>query len=109
MRKMKLSRELFIAGVFLVCALQVHHAQGRGPSTSEERAKVVELTRLLERDPLGENAPATRQWLRQWVIEVPDIRVNVCDELLRHGLGDNYPYSSEINLQMILYGELTGG
>jgi hypothetical protein len=96
---MKLSRALVVAGVFLVFVLQVHHAQARGPSTAEERAKVVELTRSLEREPLGENAAATRQWLREWAIEVPDIRVYVCDDLLSPGLSDNYLYSSEINLQ----------
>jgi hypothetical protein len=101
---MKLSHRLVVAGVFLVCALHVHHAQARGPSTPEERAKVIELTRMLERDPLNANADATRQWLREWTIEVPEIRFHVCSELLSHGLGENYPYSREINLQTILSG-----
>jgi hypothetical protein len=98
---MKLSRGLVVAGMFLVCALQVHHAQARGPSTTEERAKVVALTRLLERDPLSENAAATRQWLREWAIEVPDIRVYVCADLLAPGVSGNYPYSTEVNLQRV--------
>jgi hypothetical protein len=101
---MKLNRGLVVAGVFLVCALQGHHAHARGPSTPEERAKVIELTRMLERDPLNENADATRQWLREWTIEVPEIRFHVCNGLLSHGLGENYPYSREINLQTILSG-----
>jgi hypothetical protein len=101
---MKLSRGLIVAGVFLAFGLQGHHAQARGPSTPEERAKVIELTRMLERDPLNENADATRQWLREWTIEVPEIRFHVCNELLSHGLGENYPYSREINLQTILSG-----
>jgi hypothetical membrane protein len=97
---MKLSREVVVVTVlFLMCALQVHCALGPGLSTPEERAKVVALTRLLERDPLVENAPATRQWLRKWIIEVPDIKVYACDDLLGHGLGDNYPYLREVNLQ----------
>jgi len=90
--------------MFLIGALQAQHAQARGPSTAEERAKVIELTRMLERDPLNENADATRQWLRQWTIEVPEIRFHVCNQLLSHGLGGNYPYSREINLQTILSG-----
>jgi hypothetical protein len=101
---MKLSRGLVVAGVFLVCALQGHHAEARGPSTPEERAKVVELTRALEWHPFGENAPATRQWLREWIIEVPDIRFKVCPDLLGHALGDNYPYLREVNLQTIFSG-----
>jgi hypothetical membrane protein len=100
---MKLSRGLVLAGV-LLSALQGHYAQARGPSTPEERTKAVALTRLLERDPLGENANATRQWLRKWIIEVPDIRFKVCDDLLGHALGDNYPYSREVNLQTIFSG-----
>jgi Protein of unknown function (DUF998) len=101
---MKLSRGLVMPAAFLVCALQGQHAHARGPSTSEERAKVIELTRMLERDPLNENADATRQWLREWTIDVPEIRFHVCNELLSHGLGENYPYSREINLQTILSG-----
>jgi hypothetical membrane protein len=97
---MKVSREVaVVTGLFLMCALQVHCVLGPGLSTPEERAKVVALTRLLERDPLIENALATRQWLRKWIIEVPDIKVYACDDLLGHGLGDNYPYLREVNLQ----------
>jgi hypothetical membrane protein len=101
---MKLSRSLVLVGVFLVCALQAHQARGRGPSTPEERAEVVELIRWLEQNPFAENAPATRQRLREWTIEVPDIRFKVCADLLGHALGDNYPYSREVNLQVALSG-----
>jgi hypothetical protein len=101
---MKLNRGLVVGGVFLAFGLHGHHAQARGPSTPEERAKVIKLTRMLERDPLNENADATRQWLREWTIGVPEIRFHVCNELLSHGLGENYPYSREINLQTILSG-----
>lgn len=104
MRTMTLSRKLAVAGAFLFCALQVQHAQAREPSTPEERTKVIELTRSLERDPLNENAAANRQWLHQWIAEVPDIRFNVCDDLLGHGLPDNYPYSHEVNLQVLFSG-----
>lgn len=96
---MKLSREFVVTGLLLMCVTQAQCTLGPGLSTPEERAEVVALTRLLERHPLVENAPATRQWLREWIIEVPDIRVYVCDGLLGHGLGDNYPYSREVNLQ----------
>jgi len=96
---MKLSRRIVVSGLFLLCAAQVQCTFGPGLSTPEQRAKVIALTRSLEREPLSENAPATRQWLRKWIIEVPDIKVYACDDLLGHGLGDNYPYSTEVKLQ----------
>lgn len=98
---MKLRKSLLKASVLLLCAIQVP-AEARGPSTPEERAKVVAVTRLLERDPFVENAPANRQWLRDWIVEVPDIRVYVCDALLSHDLGETYPYSREVGAQPMI-------
>jgi hypothetical membrane protein len=97
-------RRLGVAAVFVVCALQPPHAEARAPSTPEERARFVALVRLLERDPLAENANATRQQLREWTVEVPDIRFKACPDLLAHAVRDDYPYSREINLQVVLSG-----
>ena len=66
-----------VAAVFVACALHVGHAEAQGPSTLDERAHFVAHVRLLETQPLGENANATRQRLRAWVAEVPDIRFKV--------------------------------
>ena len=66
------------AAVFLVWAFLPHHAEAREPSNPEERARFVALVRLLERDPLAENANAIRQQVRQWTIDVPDVRFKVC-------------------------------
>jgi hypothetical membrane protein len=95
---------LGIAAVFVVCALQLHHAQARGPSTPEDRVRFVTLVRALEGDPLAANANATRQQLREWMIEVPDIRFKVCPDLLGHAVGTDYRYSREVNLQVLLSG-----
>jgi hypothetical protein len=71
---MKLSREVVrVVGLCLVCVLQIHCTLGRGLSTPEERAKAIRVARGLERDPLGKDAAANRQWLLNWIIEVPDI------------------------------------
>jgi hypothetical protein len=88
---MKLSREMGVSALVLMCVTQVQCTLGPGLSTPDERAKVVAMTRLLERDPLVESGPTARQWLREWIIEVPDIRVYACDKLLGHGLGNSYP------------------
>ena len=98
---MKLSRGLATAAAFVALGLQANLAHARGPSTPEERAKVVELTRSLERDPLAETARGTRQWLLEWTTEVPDLSVKLCADLLGPALDDKYPYSGEVNLQMV--------
>jgi hypothetical protein len=104
MRTLKLRGGPGGAFLFLVCVVLIYEAHARGPSTPEERAKVIELTRMLERDPLNADADANRQWLQEWTRDVPEIRFHVCNELLRDGLGENYPYSREINLQTIFSG-----
>lgn len=93
-----------LVATLVACALQPRHAEARRPSTPEARADFVALVRWLEREPVAANANATRQQLRQWIIEVPDIRFTVCPELLGHAVGDDYPYSREVNLQVMLSG-----
>ena len=101
---LKLLRGLGVAAVFLACALHPGRAEARGPSTPEERARFVALVQSLESDPLAENANATREQLRDWTIEVPDIRFKVCPDLLGDAVGNDYPYSREVNLQVVLSG-----
>jgi len=64
-------------------------AAERGPSTAEERAKVIDLTRKLENDPLNPQAEEWRVWLAKWIDEVPDVVVPVCPSLLPQLLRSN--------------------
>jgi hypothetical membrane protein len=100
---MKLNRQpIFVGiGLSLVCLLQIQCTLGRGLSTAEERAKAIEIARSLERDPLAADAPQNRQWLLTWMTEVPDIRFNACDGLLRPGVEGDYRYATQINQQVI--------
>ncbi len=99
---MELRREAVpVIGLFLICALQIHCTLGRGLSTAEERAKAINIARSLERDPLAKDAPANRQWLLNWIIEVPDIRFKSCVGLLSSGVTNQYRYSAEVNQQII--------
>ena len=95
---------LVLVAFLLGCGCQTRDPDVRGPSTPEERAQFVARVRWLENDPLGDNAAATRQRLRQWTIDVPDIRFQVCPDLIGRALGDHYPYSREINMQVVLSG-----
>jgi hypothetical protein len=77
-------------------------AQTRGPSTPEERARAVKVAHELEDDPLAKGAREHRDWMIQWVIEIPDITVNVCFDYF--GVLPDPPkgHSEEITRQMIL-------
>jgi Protein of unknown function (DUF998) len=99
---MKLGREVVrVIGLFFISVVQIHCTLGRGLSTAEERAKAIRVARGLERDPLGKDAAANRQWLLNWIIEVPDIRFKSCVGLLSPGVGNSYRYSAEVNQQII--------
>ena len=99
---MKLSREVVrVIGLFLICVLQIHCTLGRGLSTPEERGKAIKVARGLERDPLAKDAAANRQWLLNWIIEVPDIRFKSCIGLLSPAVGNQYRYSAEVNQQVM--------
>jgi hypothetical protein len=101
---MKLNRRLVAAGLLLVCVFHENYVQARGPSPREERTKVVERARWLEQNPLAHDAAETRQWLQEFIADVPDIRFWVCTDLLGHALDEHYAYSREANQQMLFSG-----
>jgi hypothetical protein len=78
--------------------------QKRGPSTPEERTKAVQFARDLENNPLGPQAKSEREWLTLWLIEVPDITVEICPRLLGAQLPDKKKFGTEI-LSQLMYSE----
>jgi hypothetical protein len=52
----------------------------RGPSTAEERARAVKIAHDLENEPLAKDAKENRDWVIQWIVDIPDITVTVCDD-----------------------------
>ena len=75
--------------------------QKRGPSTPEERAKAVQFAHDLEANPLGPQAKGEREWLTLWLIEIPDITVEVCPRLLGPEIPDKKKYGTEIFSQLM--------
>ena len=73
---------LVVLALTLGLAVKATVAQGRGPSTPEERKRAVEIATLLENDPLNKNAKALSSELLVWLIQVPDISVNLCTNVL---------------------------
>jgi len=78
---------LALLTLVIFVGLSVSAQQKRGPSTPEERAKAVQYAHNLETNPLGPQAKSEREWFTLWLIEVPDITVEVCPRLL----GQNFP------------------
>ncbi|HEX8893457.1 MAG TPA: tetratricopeptide repeat protein [Terriglobales bacterium] len=74
-----------------------------GPSTPEERAYAILLTRHLENDPLSLDASAARAWLSTWWEEIPDISVRPCN-LVDAPNHEPYEYGKEL-YEQITYSE----
>ena len=93
-----------LCAVILFCPLLAPsrlRAEERGPSTAEERAKVIDLTRKLENDPLNPQAEEWRVWLAKWIDEVPDVIIPVCPPLLPQLLRSNRNYAHELAMQVV--------
>jgi hypothetical protein len=85
----------------LVAFTSLSAQQKRGPSTPEERAKAVQFAHDLENNPLAPQAKSEREWLLRWVMEVPDIAVAFCPQILGTELSDKQPYGTEIRTQLM--------
>ncbi|MEJ7808704.1 MAG: hypothetical protein WKG03_22635 [Telluria sp.] len=46
--------------------------QGRGPSTPDEQARVVQLAAAADKDPLAVMTSPEGRWFEKWVEEIPD-------------------------------------
>ena len=71
---------LLLLFMFLCSGPFAQSKKKRGPSTPEERARAVQIARALEGDPLQPGSKEMRTWFTLWLIEVPDIAVQVCGD-----------------------------
>jgi hypothetical protein len=94
------SRLWLAAALFLLGGAAPVLAEREEPSTPEERSRVVHLAHQLEADPLGKDARAAQQWILNWVKDVPDLTVSICD-LLALPDGDQYPYTPVLLAQLV--------
>lgn len=72
----------------------------RGPSTPEERKRFVAIAHKMEEAPLDPSLRKDRDWAVHWIIDIPDLNVNPCAELLGDFMESRYPYKAEINGQV---------
>jgi hypothetical protein len=50
----------------------------RGPSTPEERKQALDIIQRWEADPLNPSLTQEREWVLNWIIQIPDVHVTVC-------------------------------
>jgi hypothetical protein len=75
-------------GCTLLLAPIASTAADRGPSTPEERKQALEYIQDFEANPLGPHAVQEREWVLRWIVEIPDIHMNVCMILDKLPKGD---------------------
>jgi hypothetical protein len=79
-----------------------NHGKERAPSTPEERAKAVKFGHDLEADPLSKDAKDQRAWVIKWIVEIPDITVDVCFDYFGDVPKPPKGHSEEITWQMVI-------
>ena len=102
MRRRAIRNILILSMLFGLAANRAARAQERGPSTPEERARAVKVSRDLENDPLGKDAKEQRDWALDWIEKIPDITVNVCFDFFGKLPDPPRGHSKEIAMQMII-------
>jgi len=94
----------FLVGLFVVRTAHAQQQQQpqRGPSTAEERARAVKVAHELEDDPLAKDAKDNREWVIQWIVDIPDITVNVCFDYFGKMPNAAHGHSKDIARQMVI-------
>ncbi len=91
-----------LLGLSFVHTARAQQPHQRGPSTAEERARAVKIAHELEDDPLGKDAKDNRAWVIQWIVDIPDITVTVCDDYFGTISKSTRGHSREIVSQMAI-------
>jgi TonB family protein len=86
-----------IVSLLLIVFFSVTNVGAQKPSTPEERAKVVELARLLETDPLGKDSNTARQWFKDWIKQTRVRSIPSCSTFFE--AEEKNRYSDELSQQ----------
>jgi hypothetical protein len=84
----------------MLAGAQDQEAPKRGPSTAEERKRFIAIAHKMEQAPLDPGLRKDRDWGLHFIIDIPDINVNPCPELLGDFMESRYRYKAEINGQI---------
>ena len=86
--------------VLATCGSLFVHSQS--PSTPEQRARFVEIAQKVEADPISPSLKPEREWAFKWLVQVPDVHVELCADLITPLFGKKYKYGPELTLQNVL-------
>src|SRR5260370_7239619 len=68
----------------------------RGPSTPEERKRLISIVQKMEKSPLDKNLDKDIKWALDWVRDVPDVTVNLCWAPLDPAIHSEYRYRAKL-------------
>jgi hypothetical protein len=71
---------IIFALLIIAAGAQITFAQSQ---KEKDRAAFISNTKLLEKQPFNENAPAARQWGFKWVVDTDEVTVGLCSETMK--------------------------
>lgn len=87
-------------GVVLTASLPCS-AKMRGATNADERERVLDYARSLEEHPLAKDNLQKRMWLTEWIVQTPDLTVDVCCRDLASLEQVNNTYSQQLRMQAV--------
>ncbi|HWR36430.1 MAG TPA: hypothetical protein VN622_11230 [Clostridia bacterium] len=75
-------RKALVCIALLSLAMPSAVADPRGPSTPEERKRALDVIEKLEQSPMDPALKRDREWVFQWIKEVPDVHANMCSAIV---------------------------
>ena len=93
---------LVCLGIINLQLLASGQALERGPSTPEERQRVISIAHKMEQKPLDKGLRKDQEWALDWIEEVPDVHVDLCKAVLGDFTDSSYKYRSLLAVQLTL-------
>ena len=95
MPRKQLAVLLILAAASLPCVAKMRIIT----TPEEQRAQVLDYARSLEEHPLAKNNLAKRMWLTEWIVNAPNVNVEVCCKELQSLDEVNNTYSEQLRMQ----------
>jgi hypothetical protein len=94
-----MARKLLAFVVLFVTAASLPCLAKMCPLAEQNRERVLDYAHSLEDHPLAKDSLQKRMWLTEWIVQVPDLTVNVCCKELESLDQVNDTYSNQLRMQ----------